>query len=170
MAASDNTTDSTTESASSKGAAQTTSAADKGKSSAAAPPRRRPPVTVTAKPTQAGLRAAVQIREIDPWSALKISAIISAALFLVWMIAVGTLYLVLEFMNVWDRLNSAFLEIVDEGAAGEIISAGQIFGWTAAIGFINMILFTALLTLASFIYNLASDLVGGIEVTLADRD
>lgn len=169
MAASNHTAENKTDAASTKSGSEP-GASEKSKSSGAAPPRRRPPVTVTAKPTQAGLRASVQIREIDPWSTLKLSAIISAALFLVWMIAVGTLYLILEFMNVWDRLNSAFLEIVDEGATGEIISAGQIFGWTAAIGFINMILFTALLTLASFIYNLSSDLVGGVEVTLADRD
>ncbi|MBN4927473.1 DUF3566 domain-containing protein [Hoyosella rhizosphaerae] len=127
-------------------------------------------MTVTAKSAQAGLRASVQIREIDPWSTLKLSSIISVALFFVWMVAVGTLYLILDFMNVWERLNSAFTEIIDDGAVGEIISAGQIFGWAAAIGFVNLILFTALLTLASFIYNLAADLVGGVEVTLADRD
>ncbi|MBD8507015.1 DUF3566 domain-containing protein [Hoyosella sp. G463] len=125
---------------------------------------------MTAKQAQAGLRASVQIREIDPWSTLKLSSIISLVLFLVWMIAVGMLYLVLDFMNVWERLNSAFTDMLNEGATGEIISASQIFGWAAAIGFINMILLTALLTLASFIYNLTADLVGGVEVTLADRD
>ncbi|WP_333473394.1 DUF3566 domain-containing protein [Lolliginicoccus lacisalsi] len=137
---------------------------------APAPPTRRSPVTMTAKQAQAGLRASVQIREIDPWSTLKLSSIISLVLFLVWMIAVGMLYLVLDFMNVWERLNSAFTDMLNEGATGEIISASQIFGWAAAIGFINMILLTALLTLASFIYNLTADLVGGVEVTLADRD
>ena len=38
------------------------------------------------------------------------------------------------------------------------------------IGIANMVLFTALVTIGSFIYNLCSDLVGGVEVTLADRD
>jgi len=33
-----------------------------------------------------------------------------------------------------------------------------------------MVLFTALATIGAFIYNLCSDLVGGVEVTLADRD
>ena len=33
-----------------------------------------------------------------------------------------------------------------------------------------MVLFTAIATIGSFIYNLCSDLVGGVEVTLADRD
>ena len=34
----------------------------------------------------------------------------------------------------------------------------------------NVVLITALGTLAAFLYNVCSDLVGGIEVTLSDRD
>lgn len=138
---------------------------------APAPARRRPPVMVKTQGGPGPLRASVQIREIDPWSALKLSAIVSVSLFFVWMIAVGTLYLVLEGMNVWERLNGAFIEIIDEGnPTGQIIGPSQIFGFAAGVGLINLILFTALCTLGSFIYNLSADLVGGVEVTLADRD
>ena len=43
--------------------------------------------------------------------------------------------------------------------------------WAAAvIGAINIILLTALGTVSTFIYNLCSDLVGGLEVTLSERD
>ena len=38
------------------------------------------------------------------------------------------------------------------------------------IGAINIVLFTALCTIGAFVYNICSDLVGGIEVTLAERD
>ena len=44
--------------------------------------------------------AAMQIRRIDPWSALKVSLVLSVALFFVWMIAVAFLYLVLGGMGV----------------------------------------------------------------------
>lgn len=135
-----------------------------------APARRRSPLMVKTQGGPGPLRASVQIREIDPWSALKLSAIVSVSLFFVWMVAVGTLYLVLEGMNVWERLNGAFTDILDDSSAGQIIGPSQIFGFAAGIGLINLILFTALCTLGSFIYNLSADLVGGVEVTLADRD
>ncbi|TSD99247.1 DUF3566 domain-containing protein [Skermania sp. ID1734] len=116
------------------------------------------------------LRATIQVRRIDPWSTLKVSFVISVALFFVWMVAVGLLYVVLDGMGVWDRLNNAFTDIVSESSSGGLISAGQVFGYATVIGLINVVLFTALATIGSFIYNQCSDLVGGIEVTLADRD
>ncbi|PTR44586.1 transmembrane protein DUF3566 [Rhodococcus sp. OK611] len=116
------------------------------------------------------LRATIQVRKVDPWSTLKVSLVISVALFFVWMFAVGFLYVVLDGMGVWDRLNNAFTDIVSETGDEGLVSAGQVFGYAALIGAINVVLFTALATIGSFIYNLCTDLVGGVEVTLADRD
>ncbi|MGX6510011.1 DUF3566 domain-containing protein [Rhodococcus sp. SJ-2] len=116
------------------------------------------------------LRATVQLRRIDPWSMLKVSALISLSLFFVWMIAVGLLYGVLAGMGVWDRLNSAFTDLVSESGSDGLITVGQVFGYATVIGLANMILMTALATLGAFIYNLCSDLVGGVQVTLADPD
>ncbi|RJO77008.1 DUF3566 domain-containing protein [Nocardia panacis] len=117
------------------------------------------------------LRATVQIRRIDPWSMLKISLVISVAMFFVWMLAVGLLYIVLEGMGVWGRLNSSFTDIVSsDSGSGGLISAGTVFGYAGVIGLINVVLFTALGTIGVFIYNQCCDLVGGIQVTLADPD
>ena len=38
------------------------------------------------------------------------------------------------------------------------------------IGLINVVLFTAFATLTAFIYNVCTDIVGGVEVTLAERN
>ncbi|KAA0025100.1 DUF3566 domain-containing protein [Antrihabitans cavernicola] len=135
------------------------------------------PVAVAATGAQAAvaadgtpLRATVQVRKIDPWSTLKVSLVISVALFFVWMVAVGLLYVVLDGMGVWDRLNNAFTDIVSESGSGGLVSGGEVFGYAAVIGIINVVLFTALATIGSFIYNQCSDLVGGVQVTLADPD
>lgn len=132
---------------------------------------------VEAVPTPGGamgaLRASVQLRRIDPWSAFKVSAVLSVASFFIWMIAVGVLYLILDGMGVWDQLNNSFGTLVSSDTTTESsfeISAGGVFGIAALIGAVNVVLFTALATVGSFIYNLSSDLVGGMEVTLADRD
>ena len=43
--------------------------------------------------------------------------------------------------------------------------------WGAGIiGAINIVLMTALCTVGTFIYNMCSDLVGGLEITLSERD
>ena len=63
------------------------------------------------------VRASMQIRRIDPWSALKVSLLLSVALFFVWMIAVAFLYLVLGGMGVWSKLNSNVGDLLTPPAA-----------------------------------------------------
>ncbi|UGT40486.1 DUF3566 domain-containing protein [Nocardia yamanashiensis] len=116
------------------------------------------------------LRATVQLRHIDPWSTLKVSLVISVAMFFVWMLAVGLLYLVLEGMGVWERLNSTFTDMVSDSSSSALIDAGTVFGYAGVIGLINVVLLTALSTVGVFVYNQCTDLVGGIQVTLADPD
>ena len=122
--------------------------------------------------SQGPVRASMQIRRLDPWSVLKVSLVLSVALFFVWMIAVAFLYLVLGGMGVWSKLNSNVGDLLTSasGSGGELVSSGTIFGGAALVGLVNIILLTAMATCGAFIYNLTTDLVGGIEVTLADRD
>ena len=118
------------------------------------------------------VRASMQVRRVDPWSVLKVSLVLSVALFFVWMIAVAFLYLVLGGMGVWTKLNSNVGDLLTSasGSGGELVSSGTIFGGAALIGLVNIVLLTAMATCGAFIYNLTTDLVGGVEVTLADRD
>jgi Transmembrane domain of unknown function (DUF3566) len=116
------------------------------------------------------LRAGMQIRRVDPWSVLKVSLVLSVALFFVWMIAVAFLYLVLGGMGVWSKLNSNVGDLLTNTSSTELVSSGAIFGGAALIGLVNIVLLTAMATAGAFIYNLTTDLVGGVEVTLADRD
>ena len=122
--------------------------------------------------TRGPVRASMQIRRIDPWSTLKVSLLLSVALFFVWMIAVAFLYLVLGGMGVWSKLNSNVGDLLNNtgGSSGELVSSGTIFGGAVLIGLVNIVLLTAMATVAAFVYNLTTDLIGGIEVTLADRD
>ncbi|MFT4200600.1 DUF3566 domain-containing protein, partial [Gordonia sp. (in: high G+C Gram-positive bacteria)] len=130
-------------------------------------------------PTQVGaagtgaraLRATVQVRHIDPWSVLKISAILSVVGFFIWMIAVAVLYLILEGMGIWSQVNSSVGTLTtDGGGSSDAIGAGTIFGWAFLIGVVDAILLTALASAGAFIYNLCADFIGGVEVTLADLD
>jgi hypothetical protein len=142
------------------------------RSAGEAPSNRPAGRTQVASRATGPVRASMQIRRFDPWSVLKVSLVLSVALFFVWMIAVAFLYLVLGGMGVWSKLNSNVGDLLTSasGSGGELVSSGTIFGGAALIGLVNIVLLTAWATCAAFIYNLTTDLVGGIEVTLADRD
>ncbi|WP_405487431.1 DUF3566 domain-containing protein [Nocardia sp. NBC_00511] len=131
-----------------------------------------PAAVAAAAATGEPLRATVQVRHIDPWSTLKVSLVISVAMFFVWMLAVGLLYLVLEGMGVWGRLNSTVSTFTDssDSSSSSLIDAGAVFGYAGVIGLINVVLLTALSTVGVFVYNQCTDLVGGIQVTLSDPD
>lgn len=147
---------------------------DRAETATAAAPRTSPQgrVQVAGRAKGGPVRASMQIRRIDPWSTLKVSLLLSVALFFVWMIAVAFLYLVLGGMGVWSKLNSNVGDLLTStgGSGGELVSSGTIFGGALLIGLVNIVLLTAMATIGAFIYNLTTDIVGGIEVTLADRD
>lgn len=129
-------------------------------------------VQLSARRSRGPVRASMQIRRIDPWSTLTVSLLLSVALFFVWMITVAFLYLVLGGMGVWAKLNSNVGDLLNNasGSSAELVSSGTIFGGAFLIGLVNIVLMTALATIGAFVYNLITDLIGGIEVTLADRD
>lgn len=129
-------------------------------------------VQLSARRSRGPVRASMQIRRIDPWSTLKVSLLLAVALFFVWMITVAFLYLVLGGMGVWAKLNSNVGDLLNNasGSSAELVSSGTIFGGAFLIGLVNIVLMTALATIGAFVYNLITDLIGGIEVTLADRD
>ena len=114
----------------------------------------------------------MQVRRIDPWSALKVSLLLNVALFFIWMIAVAFLYLVLGAMGVWNKLNSNVGDLLTSSSSGggDLVSATSIFGGAALVGLVNIVLLTAMATIGAYIYNLSTDIVGGVEVTLADLD
>ena len=59
------------------------------------------------------------------------------------------------------------------GDAGEsevvVIRFGSVFGWLLLAGLGNVIIWSLVNVFVAFLYNLISDVVGGIEVTLAQK-
>ena len=99
---------------------------------------------------------------------LKFSCVLSIALFFVWLIVVGVLFGVLDAAGIIGKINDTVVQLNGPGSDAPI-TAGVVFGGAAIIGVINIVLFIALTTIGSVVYNLCADLVGGIEVTLSER-
>jgi hypothetical protein len=132
--------------------------------------------TVSSAAARGPRRARLNLKRIDPWSVMKFSFAVSVVLFIVVVVATSVLYLALDAMGVWGALNKSLGELLNAsgGAAaaggGFRITAWGVIGTSMLIGAVNVVLFTALATLGAFIYNVCADLVGGVELTLAERD
>jgi hypothetical protein len=99
---------------------------------------------------------------------LKFSCVLAIALFFVWMILIGVLYGVLDAVGAVKKVNDAVTTINGPGSKAPV-APGIVFGGAAIIGAVNIVLFIALSTIGSVVYNLCADLVGGIEITLSER-
>ncbi|GIJ27801.1 hypothetical protein Vqi01_29630 [Micromonospora qiuiae] len=119
-------------------------------------------------------RARLNLKRIDPWSVMKFAFAVSVVLFIVIVVATSVLYLALDAMGVFTSVNDSLGDLVNasggQGTSGFQITAKGVIFSSALIGLVNVVLFTALATLGAFVYNVCADLVGGIELTLAERD
>jgi len=116
-------------------------------------------------------RARLVIKHIDPWTVMKVTFVVTLVILVVVVIAAAIIYAVLGKMGVWDQINSLVNSVSPTTAPKSLhnpLTGSRIIGITAIVGAINVVLMTALATLGAAIYNLISDLVGGIEVTLSD--
>lgn len=110
------------------------------------------------------------MRHLNVWSVLKFSCVLALALFLVWLIAIASLYGLLDQMHVFSKINETVQKINGDKVQQNYVSRNVVFGAALIVGLINTVLFIVLSTIGSIVYNLCSDLVGGVEVTLSERE
>ncbi len=118
-------------------------------------------------------RAQLRLVQIDAWSVMKTSFLLSIALGIVLVVAVAIIWAVLGAAGVWDSINSIVQQAVgsETGKAFDIqeyAGTSRVLGFTMIVAVIDVILITAISTLGAFLYNLSAALLGGIEVTLAE--
>jgi len=115
-------------------------------------------------------KARLTLSHINVYSVFKFSCVLAIALFFVWLIMVGVLYGLLDVAGVLDQVNSAVRRITGDDNAKDVVTGSIVFGSAIIIGAVNIVLFIAISTIGSMVYNLCADLVGGAEVTLSERD
>jgi hypothetical protein len=118
-------------------------------------------------------RAQLRLVQIDAWSVMKTSFLLSIALGIVLVVAVAIIWGVLGAAGVWDSINSIVQQAVGSETGKqfdiqEYAGTSRVLGFTMIVAVLDVILITAIATLGAFLYNLAAALLGGIEVTLAE--
>ena len=120
-------------------------------------------------------RARLRLVHLDPWSVMKTSFLLSIAFGIVTVVSVGLVWSVLGAAGVWESINATVTDVLgDEGGETfdieNYVGASRVMGFTMIVAVVDVILITAIATLAAFLYNLAAALLGGVEVTLAEDE
>lgn len=115
-------------------------------------------------------RARLTIARVDPWSVMKVSFLFSIALGIMIVVAVATVWSVLDSMGVFSTVGETLAQIT--GGEGfdlvSFFSFSRVVGAATLLALVDVVLVTALATLGAFLYNVIAAVVGGLEVTLTD--
>lgn len=119
-------------------------------------------------------KARLRIAQVDPWSVMKTAFLFAVAAGIVLWVATGTVWAVISSSGMFGEINRMVGDIIQTPGDDtpfriqDYISTNKVMGTAALIAVIDVVIFTALATLGAFLYNLASAMIGGLEVTLAE--
>jgi hypothetical protein len=119
-------------------------------------------------------RARLRISRIDPWSVMKTSLLFGIAGGIIFVVATYVLMSVVEATGLFEAVNSMVKDVLaspSDTTTFDIttyINTKRATGLAALIGAIDVVIFTALATVFSFLYNLSATMLGGLEITLAE--
>jgi hypothetical protein len=107
------------------------------------------------------------IREIDPWSAFRVGIVFHGVLYLMALIALVLLWSVASATGTIDNIER-FLESF--GWESFQFNGVQLFLNTMFLGLFVVVLLTAIWVLCATVFNLITDLVGGIRVSVLEEE
>ena len=89
-----------------------------------------------------------------------------------FVVAVGLLWSLLDSGGVFDSINKVVADVANDQTDFTVqgsLAFRRVMGVTLVLAVVQVVLITALATLAAFLYNLAAGLVGGLDVTLVEE-
>jgi Transmembrane domain of unknown function (DUF3566) len=113
-------------------------------------------------------RTRVIVRRLGPLSVFRFTLLYSFSVMLVLYLAVVILYTVLGALGVLDSVSKVLVSF-SVVAKGFHFNGGWVFSRLFILGVALVLLWSVIKVIASLVYNLVSNIVGGIEVTLAER-
>lgn len=113
--------------------------------------------------------AKVKVVRVDPWSVGRIAFVISIGIGVAMLIATIVLWWVLGAIGTWDDINRSVQDVLGSGSSFSVtdyLSTFRVIGFMLVASLVEVIVVTTGATLAAYLYNLAADSVGGVNLTL----
>jgi hypothetical protein len=107
------------------------------------------------------------IRDIDAWSVFKVGLVFHAALYVVLMISGVLLWNVGSATGTIDNVEQ-FMESF--GWDSFVFKGGAMFQGFAVLGIFGIALGTGIWVLGAVVFNLITELVGGVRVTVLEEE
>ena len=105
------------------------------------------------------------IRKVDPWTVLKAAFVFNAIVSLVFVLGMWVMWSLVLQKGIPEKIVNLF-----EAVTITVTIDGPLyFRIVVILAIIGAIGMTAFMTMAAVIYNLISDLVGGVEVTVLEE-
>jgi len=132
-------------------------------------PKKKPRRKRVASPRQVFERRYVQtIRSVDLWSVLKVAICFYLCALIVMLVAAVMLWWVASAAGVVSSVESFVGQLVNNKDFK--LLSWEVLRATTLIGLVVVCLLTVVTVLAAAFYNLFSELLGGIEVTVVEQE
>jgi hypothetical protein len=107
------------------------------------------------------------IRHVDPWSMLKLSLVFFICVWVMFMVAVVIIWSIAQSSGTVEKIESF---VSDLGVTGWKLNGTFVFRQYGLFGLVMVFACTTASVVSTIIFNLISDLVGGIWISVIEEE
>ena len=114
------------------------------------------------------IRRKLTLKRVDPWTVLKFGFVVNVALLLVGLLAFWILWVTIRRLGLIEQFCGSVGTIVLDLQECSI-NGGNVFRTVLFLGLLAVVVQTGLVVFGAFLYNLISDLTGGLTFSFLDE-
>ncbi|HYU93077.1 MAG TPA: DUF3566 domain-containing protein [Actinomycetota bacterium] len=123
------------------------------------------PPAIARAPRTRPRQTRVVLRKVGPWSVFKFSLLFYLCVMTVILLALAMLYGMLGAVGALEHVTKFVRTLWSDFS----IHGGWLFTRLTVLGLFMVVIWSLINLFIAFLYNLISDVIGGIEVTLSER-
>ena len=119
-------------------------------------------------------RTRVVLRKVGPLSVFKFSLLFYLCVMLIVYFALLIIYIILSAGGAIDSLAKVLGYVFGSGDSTSgptpvVIDGKKVFTWLFIAGLVFTVIWSVINVFVAFLYNLISDIIGGVEIMLAEK-